>query len=101
MTGLSPTPPGNDGPVPDDLLKAAYARYEAAQERTDREELVTARLALCAALVGTGWSPPEAVQEQVRRDEKTLRRLRDVDTIDLTDAARLARQRPLAVSPSA
>ena len=84
-----------------DVLKAAYERYEVALAEADREELVTARLALCAALVGTGWSAPEAVQEQMRRDEKTLRRLRDVDTIDLTDRALLPLQVPLAVSPSA
>ena len=79
-------------------LKEAYARYEAAQEVADREELVTARLSLCLALMDTGWSPPEAVQEQMHRDEKTLRRLRDVDAIDLTDVLRLPSPRHLAVS---
>lgn len=81
-------------------LRAAYARYEAASERADREELVTARLSLCSALVATGWDAPEPVQEQMQRDEKTLRRLREVDsTIDLTTALRLPDQRPLAGTP--
>lgn len=91
---------GKDGKVVDDALRVAYARYEAAVEGVGREELVTARLALCVALVDTGWTPPEAVQEQMRRDEKTLRRLRDVDTVDLTATLRLPPDRPLAVSPS-
>lgn len=66
-------------------LRAAYERYEAAQGKHDRQELVSARLALCVTLLDTGWTPPETVREQMRRDEKTLRRLRDTDTVDLTD----------------
>ncbi|MCW2680840.1 MAG: hypothetical protein JWM62_2241 [Frankiales bacterium] len=80
-------------------LQAAYARFEAAQGKIDREELVVSRLALCLALIETGWTAPEAVQEQMRRDEKTLRRLRETDTIDLTGPLDLPTQRPLAVSP--
>lgn len=84
----------------DDALRTAYERYEAAQGKADREELVIARLALCKSLVATGWEAPEAVLEQVQRDEKTLRRLRDVDsTIDLTVSLRLPDERRLAVSP--
>jgi hypothetical protein len=64
-------------PASDRALRDAYARYETAQEGTDRQELVTARLALCAELLATGWEAPEAVREQMVRDEKTLRRLRD------------------------
>lgn len=79
-------------------LEAAYARYETAQGKADREELVVARLALCAALLETGWTEPELVREQRRRDEKTLRQLREVDMTDLTRAApRL--EHVLAVTP--
>lgn len=100
MSACPDSQPGHDQAVPDVALRSAYARYEAAQETGDREELVTARLALCSALVATGWEAPEAVQEQMHRDEKTLRRLRDVDsTIDLTASLRLPDQHHLAVSP--
>ena len=70
----------------DDRLRAAYERYELAQQFGDREELVTARRALCIALMATGWEAPEQVREQIRRDEQTLRRLREYDTIDLTES---------------
>jgi hypothetical protein len=76
-----------------DDLTHAYARFEAAQERHDRQELVTARLALCLALLETGWSAPDSVKEQMRRDEKTLRRLRDSDQDDLTIVLDLPAQR--------
>ena len=67
-------------------LRAAYDRYEHAQGHGDREELVTARRGLCLALMQTGWQAPAAVLEQMERDEQTLRRLREYDVIDLTDA---------------
>ena len=66
-------------------LTRAYERYDAAQVRADRQELVTSRLALCLALLETGWTAPDSVQEQMRRDEKTLRRLRDADGDDVSD----------------
>lgn len=74
-------------------LRRAYARYDAAQQGHDRQELVTSRLALCLALMETGWVAPEPVREQMHRDEKTLRRLRDADTIDLSDVLDLPAQR--------
>lgn len=92
------TSAGHDADVTEGL-QAAFLRYEAAQGRPDREELVIARLALCVALLETGWTAPEAVQEQMRRDEKTLRRLRDVDMIDLTATLGRPELRTLAVSP--
>lgn len=75
-------PPGRGGdePLVSQTLRAAYERYQAAEGGRDREELVTSRLALCLALMETGWTPPEQVREQMRRDEKTLRRLRDSDS---------------------
>jgi hypothetical protein len=64
-------------PASDRALREAYARYEAAQEGRDRKEVVTARLNLCLELIATGWQAPEPVREQMQRDEKTLRRLKD------------------------
>ena len=81
-------PPTDTAPA-DQALRLAYARYTAALPAGDRRELVTSRLALCLALLETGWCAPDAVQEQMRRDEKTLRRLNDVEeqhTLDLLGA---------------
>jgi hypothetical protein len=74
-------------PASDRALREAYARYEAAQEGTNRQELVTTRLALCVELIATGWEAPEPVREQMQRDEKTLRRLKDSsdDVLGLPD----------------
>ena len=74
-------------PDTENRLRQAYERYDAALPHGDRQELVTSRLALCLALLESGWLPPDAVQEQITRDEKTLRRLHDADpvhTIDLS-----------------
>ncbi len=65
-------------------LRAAHERYEAALGGHDRHELATARLALCVTLLETGWTAPAAVQEQMRRDERTLRRRREDGPLDLT-----------------
>lgn len=85
-------------PAPDRALRDAYARYEAAQEGRNRQELVTARLALCAELIATGWEAPEAVREQMQRDEKTLRRLRESDGTE--DVLGLPAQRWLTRDPA-
>ena len=75
-----------DSPDPSQRLASAYERFEIAREFGDREEQVTTRRALCLALKATGWDAPEPVREQMHRDEQTLRRLREYDTIDLTDS---------------
>lgn len=61
---------------PLDVLRAAFSRYERALTSGDRSQLVGARAALCAALVATGWSPPAEVADQMARDGRTLRSLR-------------------------
>jgi hypothetical protein len=71
---------------PTDRLRSAYDRYALAQQHGDREEIVTARRALCLALTAAGWEAPDPVREQISRDAQILRRLREYDTIDLTDS---------------
>lgn len=94
--GVKGRPPGSPVAMEQGALRAAYTRYEAAQA-ADRETRTAARLALCLALMHTGWAAPAAVREQMQRDQKTLRRLRDIDTIDLTGVLDLTRQPPSAV----
>lgn len=66
-------------------LEDVFTRYEEAQSARDRQEQLTARLALCVALIDSGWEPPTAVREQMDRDERALRRLRYTEVVDLRD----------------
>ena len=71
-------------------LEAAFARYETSLDCRDRAEQLTARLGLCLALIDTGWTPSAVVRDQMERDQRALRRLRD-DVVDLRDVLDLTR----------
>lgn len=62
-------------------IQAAFTRYEAAQLGGDRQELSTSRLRLTQLLEQSGWTVPGEVREQMRRDEKVLRRLAEPDAV--------------------
>lgn len=84
MEDRDPSPADRDGSH-DAALEAALERFEEAQESRDRQEQLTARLALCLALIDAGWVPPQVVRDQMDRDERALRRLRHADVVDLRD----------------
>ncbi|MDT7550956.1 MAG: hypothetical protein QOE84_3350 [Actinomycetota bacterium] len=82
-------PMERDLTVPERLqLEQAYARYQSIMDRapgtldvTDAtlQEVAGARLALCQALISTGWEPPAIVEAQMARDEYRLARTIELD----------------------
>ena len=60
-------------------IDVAYARYEAALDGRDKYELAAARLGLIRLLIECGWSAPPEAQEQMLRDEQSLRRRAELE----------------------